>query len=108
MLYFPRRVRYTQIMDIPEAARQAKKAQIEEQYPAMAKFPDVQKQFIDAQLEDEWGREPVFDGGVAADLLEGTVHLAFMRARGGNAINVPMTMPEAHALYTKLGAALGL
>jgi hypothetical protein len=95
-------------MDIPEAARQAKKAEIDKQYPEMSKFPDIAEQFVQAQLDDEWGRDPVFPGGSIVESSEGQVHVTFLRAKGGNGISVPLTMPEAHGLYHKLGEVLGI
>lgn len=95
-------------MDIPEAARQAKKAEIERDYPQMSKFPDVAEQFLNAQLEDEWGRDPAFPGGIEVEGQQGQLAFHFLRARGGNAISVPVTMPEAYAFHARLGEALGL
>lgn len=95
-------------MDIPEAARLAKKAQIARENPTMVKYPQVAEQFLEAQLADEWSREPMFPGGVFVEEHPGEVKLVMRRAPGGNGINAPLTMPEAYALHAKLSAALGL
>jgi hypothetical protein len=94
-------------MDIPEEVREARRTSCAAEYPAMTRFPQLFEQFVEAQLADEWSRKPNYSD-ISIDSKGGTAVISLARAATGNAVSVPLTMPEALVLWQKLGAVLGM
>jgi hypothetical protein len=93
-------------MDIPEAARTAKRARTFAEFPSIARYPQVFDQYIETALIEEWEADPLFYG-VSAEQDSGIAVLKFHRTSSqGSPVSVRLTFPEAMDLYTKIGILL--
>lgn len=70
----------------------------------MARHEHVLDQFVDAELQQQWEADPLFQGIE----VEQEDHLAVlaMARRGGSKTLVKMTFPELLDTYQKIGALL--